>query len=345
MAKWEFAQIEGKGERKTLTLDAWNAPFGRPRKQPLIVETIRSRVQTTRYPGSDKQTRHAFGTNWETTELRGRWMTKANSGLGVTANDIAEDWTAFVRDERTCRIAWGKIVSWTGFIEELEIARESEDEIAWKLKIQIDSRDDVVKLKVPAAYERPDNIITSINDFVSTATSFRGSFSFDLSFDFLEQLDNLAAALNGPSAEMNRLAGRFDDLEKASFATLQHFRSALTGFRTALITMRDVMLTTEIDSIMLVRTSQADLEWLKYQLDFDHQCTIALEMLGKLDRRAELANKNEASIFVTALDGDTWESISRRATGGLDKAGAIRDLNGVKYGEKPTPGESYLVQQ
>ena len=59
---------------------------------------------------------------------------------------------------------------------------------------------------------------------------------------------------------------------------------------------------------------------------------------------AELAQESEASKFVLAREGDTWESISTRASGGPDKAGAIRTLNGARYGEKPRPGELYLVQ-
>lgn len=343
MMKWTFEQLQGpKGERKKLELDGWNAPFGRPRRDPVIKEVIKSRIQTTRYPGSHTQTRHAFGTHWEPTELKGRWMTKAG---GMTANEFADEWTKFVRDERTCRIAWGFIVSYTGYIEELELARESEHEIAWKMVIQVDTRDDLKQTrKTPVAFATPDNDLSEITNWMAFSKKLQEPALPNMSPDFLESLDNLAAELNKPAAELNKLAGRFDDIQKASFSTLQHFRGAVTGFRTAVLTMRDTVLNAEIDTVMLVRTAEGDIAWVLYQTDLDNQTMIILDQLNKLDRAAELAQKNEATKFVLAREGDTWESISTRATGGPDKAGAIRSINGAKYGEKPVPGESYLVQ-
>lgn len=343
-ARWTFLQTEGpQSARKQLELDGWNAPFGRPRQEPVIREVIKSRIQTTRYPGSSKQTRHAFGTNWESIDLKGRWMTKANTS-GKTANEVAEDWTDFVKDERSCRIAWGFIVSYTGYIEELELARESEHEIAWRMKIEIDNRDDVsIKNKQLSFAPPADDNIAFLASWRNTGIKQLEPAIPDMSPDFLESLDNLAAALNQPSAEFNKLAGRFGDLEKATYSTLQHFRGAVTGFRTAVLNIRETVLNADIDTVMLVRTADSDLAWLKYQLDLDYQTYLVMDQLNQLDRKAELAEKQEVSKFVTAIQGDTWESISIRATGGPDKAGEIRQINGIRYGYLPLVGTSYLV--
>jgi len=342
--KWTFTQIEGnptEAPRKTLELDGWNAPFGRPRQDPVIREVIKSRIQTTRYPGSHKQTRHAFGTNWESTELKGRWMSKAG---GKLASEMADEWTAFVQDERTCRIAWGFIVSYIGYIEELEIARESEHEIAWRMRIQIDNRDDQNKRSAPPNLKPAADDLSDITNWMAFSRKLLEPAIPDMSGDFLDQLDQLAAALNVPAAEMNKLAGRFDDLEKASFSTLQHFKGAVTGFRNALNQFRDTAVNAGIDSTMLVRSAESDIRWLRYQLDLDDQVYMIKDQLNRLARQAELAQKIEVSKFVLAREGDTWESISIRATGSAAKAGAIRQLNGARYGEHPEVGESYLVQ-
>jgi hypothetical protein len=339
--KWTFEQLEGRGDRKKLELDGWNAPFGRPRKEPVIREVIKSRVQTTRYPGASNQSRHAFGTNWETTELKGRWSTR----FGVkTANEVADDWIKFVRDERTCRIAWGFIVSYTGFISELEIARESEHEIAWRMKLELDGRDDMDKRAVPPRILNP--IKENFNDlkaFVTLSKKLREPTLPDIAPDFLESLDNLAATLNGPAAELNKLVGRIDDIEKASYSTLQHFRGAIAGFRTAILGMREVAVNTGIDTAMLVRTAESDIAWAKYQADIDNQTDILLEQIAAIDRRAALAQKAEVSKTIVAEEGDSWESLSTRALGGPNNAGEIRQLNGIRYGEKPVAGETYLV--
>lgn len=343
---WVFEQIEGpSSERKKLTLSGWNAPYGRPRKEPVIREVIKSRIQTTRYPGSNKQTRHAFGTNWEDgTELHGRWMTKNLLVYGKTANDVVDEWTAFIKDERTVRMAWGFIVSYTAYIEELEIARESEDEVAWKMKIQIDQRDDTIKRPAPPKAQPIEDNLEFIKTWASFSEKLKAPVLPDISPDLLDQLNNLAAALNGPSAELNKLAGQFDDIEKATYATLQHFRGAISGVETAIDDFRETLLNVDIDSAMLVRSAESDIAWVKYTSDFDLQTMLVLDQLNQMDRKAELAQKQDATKFVTAKEGDSWESISTRATGGPDKAGDIRSLNGVRYGDKPEPGQSYLVQ-
>lgn len=349
--KWTFEQIEGpKASRTKLELDGWNAPFGRPRKDPVIKEIIKSRIQTTRYPGSDKQTRHAFGTNWESTELKGRWMTKNLTSQNMTANDMADAWTQFIKDERTCRIAWGPIVSYTGYLVELELARESEDEIAWKMKIEIDQRDDVSKRPLPKPFPPAENDLAAITNWLAFSKKLKLDIDPGISPDFFDSLNDLASLINTPAALMAKLAGRFDDLSKASFSTLQHFRGAVSGLRTALLTIRDTVNDAgrEVQVVygspsVLHNTAANDIAWAKYQTDLDFQTLGLLERLNDLDRRAELAMKSEATAFVLAKEGDTWESISTRATGGPDKASDIRALNGIHYGEKPVPGESYLV--
>ena len=341
---WTFQQLEGPpAERRELRLQGWNAPFGRPRKDPVIKEVIKSRIQTTRYPGADGQTRHAFGTNWEATELKGRWMTKSGED---TANDIAIDWINFIKDERTFRMSWGTIVSYTAYLEELELSRESEHEIAWRMKIQIDQQDEIPS-RIPSIKVLVfplDDVERQLGNWMAFSKKQLEPNLPDMSQDFFDELDSIIGALNAPAAELNKLAGEFDDIQKASYSQLQHLRGAVKGVTTAMLTLRDVALNASIDTITAVRTAESDIAWVKYQADLDVQTTILLDQLGRLERSAELAQNNEATAFVTAEEGDTWESLSMRVYATPEKAGSIRLLNGIRYGERPTVGESYLCQ-
>ncbi len=344
---WEFAQLEGPtADRKVLGLDGYSAPFGRPRQKPVAKEIIKARVQTTNYPGrSGKPTRHAFGTNNEPMELTGRWMTKHLVADNKTANSVADDWRLFIEDQRTCRISWGYIVSYTGFIEELELGRESGDEIAWRMKILIDTNDGTENQSVRTPAK---SIAEHIVEFslIPEPKALLKPVLPSLDPTFLDSLDNFASALNGPSAAFNRLVGQFSDIEKATFSTLQHFRSAITGFEKALSDLQLLAVSTTIDGAMLIRSAENDVAWVKFQLTLDDQVTGMLGILADLNRQVDLRSqslKGAAGKLITAKDGDSWESLSTRATGSPGQASAIRSMNGATYGQRPEVGEIYLA--
>lgn len=340
--KWSFQQL---GEpNKLLELEGYLAPFGRPRQKPIMKELIKSRVQSKHYPGSNRPpTRSVFGSNWEPMELSGRWMTKSIAGH-FDANDLADNWTLFMRDEQLVRMAWGQILSYTVFIDELELGRESQHEIAWRMHLLVDSRDELTAFnnKIEPVKNVTDKIF-EVNEFLANTKGFLLPNIPDLSFDFLDKLDFFAGQLNQFSAAMNKLAGQIDDLEKGTFSTLQHFRGAVTGFKTALLTIRDTVQDAGIQSAVAVHSAESDVRWAKYQADLDFQTSFILGQLAEMDRTAEILSKKDLGKVLTAEQGDTWESISTRATGGPDKASDIRSANGIEFGTPPTPGEIYLV--
>lgn len=351
MYTWTFQQLGG--ERKKLELTGWAAPFGRPRgKQPILKETVKSRVKTVRYPGfSGPPTRHSFGTHWEDMELSGRWMTKAFTD-GTVANDFAQDWIDFVRDEQPVRVSWGLILSYDVFIEELELSRESEHEIAWKMKLLVDSSNASTKPKatIPRLTQESlaDIFLFLFNSNLMTQASLP-----DMPLSILESLDFLAGALNTFSAEANKLAGMFDDLENASFTTIQHFRGALTGFRTALLTFRETLTSARIHEMQVIQnaagtldiapTAEAEIGFEKFQVMVDDETEVILSILADLDKRTETMLRTKTSKVIVAEDGDTWESLSTRATGSPDNAAAMRAANGARFGEKPQSAKSYLA--
>lgn len=350
--KWSFTQIEGVGERKTLTLEGYNAPFGRPRQGAVVKETVKVRLQTKYIPGlNDAPQRTSFGAGWEPTELHGRWMTKNLRATALSANEVADQWVLFVRDQRTIRMAWGSIVSYVGFIEELELSREGEHEVAWKMKIQVDKRDDIGKVKKFQAATPISEDTTKLLGLITNVTVIPPKIRPNLDLDFLDELDNLAALANEPSALLNKLAGRFDDLERGTFSTLQHFRGAIQGCRTALLTFHEVIEDAHLDGILAtgspnplaLRTADGEVDWSAFETSEMIDFTDAMALLSQLDRKVELAGAAEVSKLITAVLGDTWESLATRAYNDPAKAGDIRTANGATYGAQPVPSEIYFV--
>lgn len=343
MYKWQFEHTAGN-YRQRLTLEGYTAPFGRPRQSPVITEKLKARTQAIYYPGSNKApTRNAFGTQWEDVELKGRWMAKTlpNDDLGY----MIERWTNFFQAQMPIRMSWGPIASWTGFMTELEIARESEDEVAWKMTFMIDERAGVERSRtISGGLGLPDGL-EDVDRFLTTSIpvgGYAGAFKF-IDASFLEQLDFFASLCNGPIASLNQLAGELDNFEKATFSTIAHFRSAATGLQTAIVSLRETLLNVAVDSIIVVRNAKNDIEWLTYQTRFDTDSSAALDTLAFLSHKAALAGKAEGRVSVVAVTGDTWESLAARTVLGIDGASRIRALNGIHGGTQPTPGKEYVL--
>lgn len=331
-----------------LVLAGYSAPFGRPRKKPVAKEVIKSRVQTTNYPGrSGRPTRHTFGTVWEPMELSGRWATK--NLPNHTANEFADNWRRFIEAEVPCRIAWGNITSYIGYIEELELGRESEHEIAWRMKVLIDAPDDAEIDRGPS----PDkSLALYVNEIDVEITKLRLKKPGDLlasiagmAAEFQDGIDDFVRDLNGPSAALNKLAGIIGDTEKATFSTLQHLRSAGKGFQQAFLNIRTTVLTTPIDAAIVARTVKSDVDWIQYQMDLDVRGADIMALIAAMDRKAELAQRQQAVGVITAkgpdmVRGESWESISIRATGDASSAARIREMNGGAG--HATPGEDYV---
>lgn len=347
MFPWKFQQLYKSGSNtdiKTLELADYAAPFGRPRKDPVITETIESRVTQVRYPGnSGAPTRHAFGVGWEETELKGRWMTKSLPGT-TTAIDVADQWIEFIKDERDLRISWGSIASWSGFLKKLELGRESEHEIAWKMTILLDQKEDTQQAR-DLNIGRPAlaNDVSDLNFWIAAAGFSALPDANSLQPDFFEALDNIAAECNKASAALRAIVEQMDTYEKAAFSTIAHFRSVATGFQGSIVEMRGVVANAAIDSIVVARDAKSDIEWLTFQVQFDKGSAELMAILAVMDRNAELAGKGEPSKMITARSTDTWETLSLRATGSYSRAREIRDLNGAQYGQEPETGMSYLV--
>lgn len=340
-AIWTFKQLR---TGKELQLYGSIAPYGRPRQGPVVKELIRVNVQSTNYPGSKAPpTRHVFGSSWEPMDLHGRWMTRFITEQGVDANVMANRWTAFVRDELPLRISWGNLASYEGMITELELARESEHEIAWRMNILVDRRLDISTESPTRVYRFVSEDVSSLLDLFEVL--YTPPDLPELTLSIFDYLDNIAGLLKGYTAQLVDYANLADELERQSFSTIQSFRGVLANIETALTQIQLVASNGVTDAALLVRRSESDLAWYQYILKADVAATNAIAIIRDMDRRLQTSytRSSGASKFVTALDQDTWESISTRSTGGPDMAGAIREANGIKYGQLPSPGEIYIV--
>lgn len=339
--KWVFRQIEGVN-RKTLELDGYAAPFGRPRKDPVIKETIKSRVQTTRYPGSQFPTRHAFGIGWEDSEIKGRWATK-HLPPGVKASDMADQWTEFIRDESLVEMSWGNLVSYVVFLQELELGRESGDDIAWRMKLLIDERVGVGNLPTAVAEQ---SLVDKTEQALLALTRVAAlEIPDDLGdgLGFFDSLTLLIGKINAGPAFLNHLVNDISDVQKSTFGALAALRAGVTGLQTTVLTARELATTQTIETLAFERSAQKDLQWANWKATFDVETDVLLDILASLDRKAEVGARGNGSKVVTAISGDTWETLATRAKGGPDSAGALRSANGAQYGSRPVPGTTYLV--
>lgn len=339
MAIWEFRQTGGN--KKVLRLEDSAQPYGRPRKEPLFTEVIKVSIQTTKYPGSkNPPTRHGFGSGWEPMQLHGRWMTKHLAGKGTTANALADQWREFVRDEQPLVMSWGNIVSYECYIEQLELARESENEIAWKMTLLVDSRADAVQVSTTRPALDP---VKDIDRFSTAISAMEPPQISGAAIDLFDTLESISSSLKQFTGIVVDIANAFSNIEKQSYSTIQSFRGVLANLRSGITTMRNTVLNATIDTAIVVRQAEQDLKWQQYQMTFDVESLVALEILNNLDRGLELQSRGVVSKGITALDGETWELITRRANIDVSRAGEVREMNGIRYGQLPVAGEFYLI--
>lgn len=331
------------GERKSLTLDGYAAPFGRPRQQAVAKEVIKVTIQSTRYPASSgPPTRHAFGYGWEPMQLNGRWMTRWLPA-GQTANGLADSWSEFVKDTQPITLAWGNIVSYSGVIEELELGREGEHDIAWKMTVLIDRRTDVGASVRTQQTTTPTSSTDALKAFVAASGQLAAPALPDMAPDFFEALDNAAGDLKRLTGQLSDLADTFSNIEKQSFSTVQSFLGVIANVQAAIATMRVLVPTADIDAVLTIRRAESEVAWYAFQLDFDNESLDALSTLSDLKRSVELQAPTNNQKFIVAQEGDSWERLATRAGIGVDKAGTLREANGIRAGERPQVGTQYLV--
>lgn len=341
--EWRFTQLGS--QQKTLVLAGRSAPFGRPRQKPVVSDGIRLRAQRVYYPDkAGPPTTHIFGIAYPDWELNGRFADKF-LGAGETKRLIGE-WQAFLADGQELLITWGDILTARGILEEFVPGRESEFESSYAIKLFIDEELGVLP-PAPGAFTVPgaSELCAALQkELASGAASIPNAPNAgDLKPSFLDSLDDLVSSINTFSASLVRIAGEFDTFASGTMDQLERLRSGVVQIRTAVNRVRGTIDTTTNDAALLSRSADMDVLWFSARADIEVSTLRSLALLDEIDRQAEIAQRGRAMTIYVARGGDSWESIARQFYGGADKAGQIRDANGVRYGEIPTPGRSYQI--
>ncbi len=343
---WKFEQTGSNP--KTLTLEGYSAPFGRPRQKAVCEEEFGVRVQTVRYPGNDgPPTRHLLGTKWtDEFQLTGRWMDRKLGGAGL-ANLKVDEWQRFIAEQKNLRISWGDIVSYTGMIEKIKIGRESPSEVVWTLYILIDEREGFRETRpLP-----PRNFASKKRDYDLAASNFVSTSKLqfnthrDWSPDLLDVMDSTLSSLASFSASLNKAVRQFDNITSATSASLQRLRMSIHGVKTAFINYMHTIDNVVIDTALFIRQSESDINWFAYKQDQNVQASVILGILADMDREAEIAERGRSRTTYTGRNGDSWEMVGVQFFGDPDGADLIRQANGVRYGELPTSGRIYQIPQ
>lgn len=341
--EWKFTQLGGA--RRVMTLAGAVAPHGRPRQGPVVADGVKLRHARVYYPdgANEPPTTHVFGAEWADWELKGRFS-DVHLGKGGT-KDLIQQWQSFVMDGQTVQIDWGDILSARGIVDSFTPERESEFECAYSIVILIDQRDiqggqsAIVIPRPPLAICQALQAELDANIDAIPTLPHAG----DLRPDFLDSLEENVANINGLSASLINIAGEIDAFADATVDQFERLRAGVAQMRTAVNRLRGTIETTENDAALLARAADTDVQWFAERAAIDVSTMRMLALLEELDREAEIARRSRVFAVYVARLGDSWESIATQFFGGPDDAGAIREANGVRYGELPTPGREYAI--
>lgn len=340
---WRFTQLGGP--RRTLTLAGASAPHGRPRKNPVVSDGIKLRRERVFYPdgGNKPPTTHIFGTEWKDWELEGRFSDRELGKGGTKA--VIQEWQSFVADGQEVQIAWGDVLSARGLVDEFIPGRESEAECSYKIVVLVDSRDidgGRSAFIIPRApLEMCQALQLELLEGVGRIPSL--PHAGDLKPTFLDSLEEAVSSINGFSASLLNVAGEIDAFAEGTLDQLERLRAGVAQTRTAVNKLRGTFETTENDAALLARAADSDVQWFASRASADVSTMRMLAILEEIDRETEISRRGRTLGIHLARLGDTWESIATSFYGAPDGAGAIRDANGVLFGDLPVPGREYQI--
>ena len=335
---WRFEQLAG--DKKTLLLAGYSAPFGRPRQKAVVRDKISVREKPVRYPGnSGPPTRHIFGDDYEPWTLEGRFMDR-EGGPGY-AQAKTQEVLEFVRDKQSLRIEWGDVLSFNGFIKSFDPGREGPGDVEWKMLVLLDE-DNLADPALPdAAPPSPKDSLATLQAALSQTLT--ADTLPDLHPSILAALSGAVGAISGAIGSIANVVNQMQSFEQALAGDLQRLRAGIGQLKTALLNMQGLILSTRNDAIGIGRSFGSDARCGGLFANVDVETTSALAAAQSTDRQAELAQRGQAATRITAKAGDTWESLSSRAYSSPDKADTLRQANGVRYATPPVPGTSYVV--
>lgn len=338
---WVFEQLGG--DNRFLVLSGYAAPFGRPRQEPVVTDTIEVRTERIYYPGNERQpTRHVFGVKYPDWELSGRWMDRTLGGTGSARLKAAEA-GKFVEDSQPVRITWGDTVYAEGFIDKLECGRESKGQIAWKMQISIDVSDPSRKLPDPPLPKPTPASLASSITLKSQAVQATVKADKTLPAKTLAALNTLGEGAATAAATIETIVQPIQSFATAAFGSLSRILTNLEQIRDNVLAIREVYASMSAQALAFkgraVKTYQGFLTRTKVETQSKETLTVAAQMQEEVDK-ARVAKIKTTYI---AKPGDTWDSISSKFYGSADRANELREANGVGAGVQPQPGVEYFI--
>lgn len=349
---WEFRQVGPPN--KVITLNAYQAPFGRLRKNPVIDTEFELRDSEVFYAGLRTPTRQIFGDKESPIVLHGRWSDKYLGSGGAVA--LLKEFKQFAADEVQITVKWGQIIAYIGLLHKVRGGIEDSANLAWEMSIKVDEDLDLQKV-VPSLDGIPQSVQTSVGDITSDLDSLvfnvmNNPLGDDLLPSFFDQLASLINALRNAEADFYNVTVDLQDYISATNEQLARLLGSLSAMETAVSNIQDAIDTATIDSIVYYRTAEVDYSWIDYKLQNDLAADSLLFELATMDKQVKLAQSGQNQVTVMAQDGDTWETISIKVYGQADGASTLRRANGVvtlrqangaTYGQQPVPGKTYVV--
>lgn len=334
---WVFQQLAG--ERKRFTFSGKIAPHGRPRKKPVVSDGFEVRQSRTFFDDG-VSTRHIFSLKYHDWDLEGRFrdIDLFPGGAKEKATELAR----FVADRQPVSIRWGDIISYVGFIVDVQFKREAEHDIEWHLKIEIDE-DDAKPQKPPIVFEKRTEFsdVAFQLQLLEHRLTPRLSDGFKINTSALDAIESIVSLINTPTAIFLDITSQIEAFERATETQLRRLVGGAHQVQTALYDLRDLFETSQ--GILVTSTRGADVAWTVRKAEIDLMIAAILADLADSTRQVELELRGRTFTSVQAHDGDSWESLSIEAYGGPDGAQKLRDANGIKYGERPIPGRDYQV--
>lgn len=339
---WQFEQLEG--EKKTLVLSGWAAPFGRPRQGAVVRKAIKWRSERTYYPGGKNSTRHLFGLAFPDLELNGRFRSGPLGGDGAAQKKM-EEVLAFVADGQPVRFAWGGFVVGTGFIVEFDPGIEGAtikgaSEVEWKMLVEVDDYPGLQKGKAPVRAKPP-------YDYWFALRSLSGTIRQDLEGlalvgDVMDLIGSVLDQLTGAINEVTSIVDTLAEWKNGTFAQLNRIRGAAQNVILFGTNLRELVEQTKQDALAFNARTQ-ELSTLATQASVISQIRAMSTTARDVDAEADRAIIGKLKTTYVAQDGDTWESISTKFFGDSGRANDIRDANLAGPGEQIRPGREYLI--
>lgn len=337
--KWTFRQL--RGAKKVLELTGYAAPFGRPRREPIVDDTIELRYSVSRYAGNDTPTYHVAGLTFGPWELHGRWMDSAG-GAGFAKAQVANV-RAFIADAQPVGVSWGSTRTVTGLVTKLVPSWESDTDVAWKLTIEI-AGDQALGARPPipnprAAESYTNRLLEAMSDILNQLPKNPPSLKLGL----IDSIDSFVSLINAPGSILLSVANQVSSLETSTVAEIRRFKAGLHQYTQALTSLRTSYESLKSDSALAFQETDDEIRLMQTQAIFGKTMAEMLEEAARADKAASDVERSKIKAFYSAKQGDTWEQVAVSVYGSTSRIGDILKANGLDGGSQPVAGSAYVL--